>query len=579
MRKLRLTVIVLAIAMLATTAGAFACTGMYVGKDASTDGTTVIARSEDQGGGAYNKMYKVEPAKTEKGRYFVDTGEGQDNFKVPLPEKTYRYTYVPDGSDLGDGMYPACCTNEYGVGVVGTISAEPSEEFAKVDPFVERGLREAILPGLIACQVKTAKEAVDLTAKLVDEYGSQEGNILFYADPKEAWIIEIYGGHSYCAMRLPEDKVSVFGNQFMIGRVDPKNTKDYVFSKDLFKNVEKAGAVKEDGEINLAKSISKTREEYSNMRTWEGERVLAPSIAGSYENDKFYPLLFKPDKKVSMQEVFDMYRDRYQGTPYDMTKSENAGRRPIGVTRSSDVHAIQIYSDLPKDSCCVQWLCMGNAEHSVFVPSFSGITDTIAAYQMDNCGTKYDPNSAWWQYKRNDTLANTDKTHLTPGVQQFWREQEKEEVDNVHKTVKEVKKAYEHGNKKGEAYVTKWSNDMAEQQLANANTLYGAMMFTATNNINDREDTTTREYFVPPTNLQTAAENMGYRFKVDKPKKDGTIKFYLRKGNDIYYFKVGDVNYKMVNGSKKTKGEMSSAPFEENGKIYVPIDFLETLKK
>ena len=154
MRRLKLVALVMTLAMVISTASAFACTGAYVGKDVSEDGTTIIARSEDQGTGAYAKMFKVQPRVTKAGRYYVDEGEDQKGFKVPLPKTTYKYTYVPDVSTHGDGEYPASCTNEYGLAVVGTVSASPSEAYEAADPFKETGtgLREAILPGLIACQ-------------------------------------------------------------------------------------------------------------------------------------------------------------------------------------------------------------------------------------------------------------------------------------------------------------------------------------------------------------------------------------------------------------------------------------------
>ena len=58
-RKAKLIVVVTALAMVITTGGAFACTGVYIGKNVSKEGTTVIARSEDQGTSNYEKMFKV----------------------------------------------------------------------------------------------------------------------------------------------------------------------------------------------------------------------------------------------------------------------------------------------------------------------------------------------------------------------------------------------------------------------------------------------------------------------------------------------------------------------------------------
>ena len=62
------------------------------------------------------------------------------------------------------------CTNEYGVAVVGTVSTEVTEAYEKVDPAIKGTLREATLAGIIAGQVKTAREAAKLCCKLHDKY-------------------------------------------------------------------------------------------------------------------------------------------------------------------------------------------------------------------------------------------------------------------------------------------------------------------------------------------------------------------------------------------------------------------------
>ena len=111
-KSLRVLSVTLAGAMLLSTS-ALACTGVYVGKDVSDQGTYLIARSEDQGQGDYNKMFQVQPrVENVPGRFITDTATG---FQIPLPATTYKYTYVPDYTRGDDGMYPGSCTNEYGL--------------------------------------------------------------------------------------------------------------------------------------------------------------------------------------------------------------------------------------------------------------------------------------------------------------------------------------------------------------------------------------------------------------------------------------------------------------------------------
>ena len=71
-------------------------------------------------------------------------------------------------------MYPGSCTNEYGVSITATVSTSTCEAWEAEDPFVEPGLREAILAASVAAVSTTAREAVDVLLGYVDEYGSEE---------------------------------------------------------------------------------------------------------------------------------------------------------------------------------------------------------------------------------------------------------------------------------------------------------------------------------------------------------------------------------------------------------------------
>ena len=286
MKKSRVLAFAMVLTMLLGTTSAFACTAVYVGKDVSTDGSTIIARSEDQGTGAYNKMFfVVDRVENVPGRTLDDI----QGFSYPLPATTYKHTIVPDYSAGGDGPYFGACTNEYGLSISGTVTAEGRAELEDVDPLVAGGLREAVLPGLVAATCKTAKEGVERLAEVIEQYGSEENNVIMLADQKEAWIFEVYSGHLWAAQKMPTDKVAVFGNQYMIGEVDPTDTENFMYHKDLFTTAADNGwTVEENGKVHLAKTFACPRDIYSNMRTWMGHRLLAPSSIGEeYVNEEF----------------------------------------------------------------------------------------------------------------------------------------------------------------------------------------------------------------------------------------------------------------------------------------------------
>lgn len=484
---------------------ALACTGLYVGKDISAEGATIIARSEDISPSDYDKLHMVVPHSDEPGRYLEDI----NGFQYPLPDTTYQYTQMSDYTTAGDGLYAAVCTNEMGVSVTGTVSASPCDKWKEADPRVDTGVREAILPALVAATSKTAKEGVDTLLAAVDAYGSAEGNIVMIADQTEAWLVELYGGHQYAAVKMPADKVAVFGNQFMIEAVDPADTENVVLSKDLLATIDKLGlAVKDaDGHYLLAQSVcEKGRSDSSNMRTWVGHNTLAPSTAGEYKTDTFYPLFYAPDQKVSLSDVMGIYRDRYQGTALDVTAEGQQGNRAIAVSTTPETHIVQIFDDYPAACSAVTWLAMGGAEHSVFLPEFSGITATTAAHQVD--APLYDPDSLYWSFKRVCGLADTDRALYTQGVQDFWALQEAQLIAQTAQAGETVKALYAADPAQGAAYVTDLAQATAADQMAKSEELYKALLSAVTHNAG-LSASKTPTAFVPNVPLREAAESKG----------------------------------------------------------------------
>ncbi|MEG1396937.1 MAG: C69 family dipeptidase, partial [Oscillospiraceae bacterium] len=63
----------LCVSLLLGSTTAFACTGAYVGKDVSADGSTIIARSEDISPSDYDKLHYVVPGvANKKGQVMTD---------------------------------------------------------------------------------------------------------------------------------------------------------------------------------------------------------------------------------------------------------------------------------------------------------------------------------------------------------------------------------------------------------------------------------------------------------------------------------------------------------------------------
>lgn len=571
MKKFRVIAFALIFVLIIGTSCSFACTAVYVGKDVSSDGTTMIARSEDQGCGAYNKLFYVEPrVENQPGRIMEDV----NGLSIPLPATTYKFTCVPDYSDGGDGPYHGACTNEYGLSISATVSASPCEAWEAADPYKEPGLREAVLTGIVAETCKTSKQGVEKLAELVKTYGSEEGNIIMLVDQKEAWIMEIYSGTQWAAMKMPTDKVAVFGNQFMIGAVDPADTENYMFSDKLFSMLDALKlTVKEGNKVHLAKSICHNeRSDYSNMRTWIGHVLLSPSTVNNttYTNSNFYDLFYKPDKKISPIEVMDVLRNRYEGTSFDASLPGNEGLRVIGVERQSQIHIMQVYEKNPAEMSAIQWLAFGNAEHSVFVPAFSGITDTHAAYKVD--GESYNDNGAYWKFKRICTLAEQNRGLYGDSVKDYWHIQEQLMYKKMQTSEKEMLALYAKNPVEARTYVTKLGKDMAQSTFNQTDKLF-ADLFTKMMFNTGLAITKTKYPFAADTSLRDAADLYGYTLKWNGASKPMT----LSNGSITYSFTVGNEEYTVTKNGTSSIAKFTKAPYVEKGTTYVTVDFVKGL--
>ena len=567
-KTLRILSVLLAGTMLLSTS-ALACTGVYVGKDVSDQGTYLLARSEDQGQSDYNKMFLVQPrVDNVPGRFIEDTATG---FKIPLPDTTWQYTYVPDYTRGDDGMYPGSCTNEHGVSITGTVSTSTCEKWEEADPFIEPGLREAILPAAVAAVATSARNAVDVLLGYVDEYGSEEGNTVMICDQNEAWFVEIYSGHHYCAMKMPDDQVAVFGNHNMIGLVDPKATPEdgYIYSEGLFELIDELDLAVKEGELyHLAKSVTgNTREPYNNMRNWGGMKLLAPSLAGdTYDNDNFYPLFYAPDEKVSVLDVMDIYRYRYEDTPIDVNLEGQEGNRVISTTNSSQIHILQTFSDWPAQCSAINWIALGNGEHTVFVPFFSGITDTAEAYKVD--GDTYNPQGAYWMFKRLCTLGQLDRDLYGNGVRAFWKQQEALMYQQMLDAAPTMLAKYAESREAGAAYVTGLGIQMSEWEMKLSTNLYQKLLTCVTHNINRRADRI--ETFLPDVPLRQIAESKGYTVTWNAADGSTTI----TKGAVSYTITPEEYTCKVAGGEDI---ELTHYAYVNDGVTYIPMDFADTL--
>lgn len=418
-----------AVALICSSA-ACACTAIYVGPKVSADGTTLIAKSNDYQDVWGNYINITERVENKPGRTMPVDNDA--TVFAPLPATTYRYTSTPwmDSTTASNGLGSdaTVCANEYGVVMVMSITAFSNAAALKADPLIPNGLSEFTAVDLVTCQSASAREGVEVLTGLIDTYGSSEVNIALIADQKETWYVEMYNGHQYAAVKLPQDKVCAFGNEFLLDYLS--DYEDSIVSPNLESLAKQNGFAiyGRGGELDLLSTYSgdEVVTNYSHMRSWIGHKLLAKSGYEKYDRGDKYPLCFDPAKKVSLQDVMELIRNRYEGTEYDPDATGRTDMRVIGTDTALSVHIAQVYPDLPADISCVTWESTGPALYGVFVPVSNGATAISEPYSRNQSAEEkgqFDTeNYPYYRFKELNTLCvekNACQIYGKP-VRAYW---------------------------------------------------------------------------------------------------------------------------------------------------------------
>ena len=392
-----------------------ACTGFIIGKDLTTDGSTLYGRTEDLEPN-HNKNFVVRERKYNKaGDTFVDETNG---FSFDLPAVSYKYTAIPDVTPE-QGVFDEAGFNEEGVSISATVSASANDDIQKVDPYVKDGIAESALTSVVLPHVKTAKEGVELLAKIVREKGAAEGNIVTIADKTGVWYMEILSGHQYAAIKFPDDKYAVFPNTFFLGNVDKNDSENTILSADLEKIAQDAGTYKEiNGSFHVAQSYNPPLAEADRSRVWSGIKALDPNADVQYD-DEYFELMHSTSDKLSLRDAMNLQRNRLEGTDFkpqdqmeldgkgipDKTKADPVYKYPISNPNVMEAHIFQLKENLPASTGGgILWLAMGSPRNAPYLPYYGNISNTSQPYQ--EMSTAYNENSWYWTVSRiNDLVA------------------------------------------------------------------------------------------------------------------------------------------------------------------------------
>ena len=374
------------------------CTTVLVGKKASCDRSTMIARTDD-GHFDTKKLVVVEP-KDQPRKYKSVIS----HVKIDLPEDPVRYTACPS-VDPAMGVWAATGINAYNVGMTATETITSNPRVLAADPLVQlkkpqkRGEKEAAggigeedIVVLVLPYIRTAREGVLRLASLLEKYGTYESNGVAFNDENEVWWMETVGGHHWLAKRVPDDRVVIMPNQFGMDSFDFEDAfgrkESHLCSADMREFIEDNSLDRSNRgffDTRAAFGSHNHRDRiYNTPRAWYMGRMLTPfSHKWDGENAEWgpesddIPWSFVPDRKVAVEDVKALLSSNYQGTPYDPYLNRDTGvrgkYRSIGINRTGVTSVCQIRSGVPECIRGVEWICFGSTTFDALLPVYPNV--------------------------------------------------------------------------------------------------------------------------------------------------------------------------------------------------------------
>ena len=385
MKRIYLTLCAITIAI----AQSWACTNLIVGRQASTDGSTIVSYSADSYG-LFGELYHYPAGTHAKGTmrpvHEWDTGK----YLGEIPEARTTYNVIGN-------------MNEHQLTITETTFGG-REELVDTTGIIDYGS----LIYIALQRSKSAREAIQVMTDLVQEYGYySSGESFTIADPREVWVMEMIGkgvgvkGAVWVAVRIPDDCISAHANQARIHQFPLNDKENCLYSPDVISFAREkgyfSGLNKDFSFANAYAPLDFGARRYCEARVWSfynmftdrGEEFL-PYILGS--TDKPMPLYVKAKKRISVQEIQQAMRDHYEGTPLDLSQDFGAGinhspyrlsplsftvdgeeyfnERPISTQQTGWVIVAQMRENLPNAIGGVLWFGCDDANMTVFTPVY-----------------------------------------------------------------------------------------------------------------------------------------------------------------------------------------------------------------
>lgn len=407
------------------------CTTILVGKKASNDGSTMIARNDD---GFYDVKKLVTVAPSKQPRKYKCT---ISHLEIELPDNPLQYTSSPS-VDTKYGIWAGAGINSVNVGMTATetitsnarvLGADPLVTYKKAKSRKEKdqigGIGEEDLVVLVLPYIHSAREGVIRLGKLLEKYGTYESNGIAFNDENEIWWLETIGGHHWIARSVKDEEYVIMPNQFGLDRFDMDDAfgdkKENMCSSDLKEFIDKYHLdTNNDGKFNPRLVFGSHDDQdhvYNTPRAWYMARHFNPRTY-KWEGDQpdytpesdDIPWALVPERKITVEDVKYILSSYYQGTEYNPYSSNNSDKkgmyRSIGIARTAFMSINQIRSYVPEEIKGIEWICFGPNPFNAIIPVYTGASK-MPKY-LSSATLDVDSNTFYWVSRLIAALAESD---------------------------------------------------------------------------------------------------------------------------------------------------------------------------
>ena len=472
------------------------CTNFLVTRGASVDGSTMITYAADSHtlyGELYYQPAQDHPTGAMRDIYEWDTGKFLG--RIPQPARTY--------SVVGN-------MNEFQLAISETTFGGREELGKQTGAIMDYGS----LIYVTLQRAKTAREAIDVMANLVKEFGYySSGESFSIADPNEVWILEMIGkgegekGAVWVAVKIPDGYISGHANQARITTFPLNDKENCVYSPDVISFARAKGWFKgEDKDFSFSDVYAPVDfggARFCDARVWAGFNKVADGMdkyadyakgivqhggTNNFPTNRM-PLWIKPDKKLTVQDVMGMMRDHYQKTELDMSQDLGAGpfglpyrwrgmtwkvdsveychERAISTQQTGFSFVTQSRNWLPDPIGGILWFGVDDTYSTCYAPMYCGITEIPECFRVGNGDMlTYSETSAFWTFNMVTNFTYLRFVDMIKDVQKVQSELENKYVSYVPLIDKAAETLYKTNKEQARKFLTEYSVNEANNMTA-----------------------------------------------------------------------------------------------------------------